>query len=290
MGRQWWRGGYACECMILSVEDVVEPRLRAAGLLGGGQIVVFQYAYNDSVSASGGTHSEGGALDHGKGNDAETVIWRESGWADWQRGDPEDPHFDDHNHGIVQGCPHLSAAAADQVIDYTHGRNGLADGGPDKSPPVPPIDWDTAYDRYVSKGLFDMSDPIHTHRTVDADLDHDGDWHDIRIDDEANYSIASNTDALTVGITVHVAGLAVGETVDGVFRIASVEDGTPTTYPYTRTLVRAAGHGGTVTVHDTYNGGTGKAESGRSNRLRYALRTTSPTAKITTARIDGWRA
>lgn len=138
--------------MIQSIEDIIEPRLRAAGHLGSTeQVRVFQYAYSTSTSASGNTHAGGGSLDHKKGNDAETKIWRQCGVADWQRGTPQDPFFSDHNHGIWQGCPHLSAAAKRQIVEYRNGDDGLAGDGSDDSPRVAPITWQAAYDKYKSE-------------------------------------------------------------------------------------------------------------------------------------------
>jgi hypothetical protein len=186
-GKTWWRDGYACGCMIQSIEDVIEPRLRAAGCLGAGDTVdVYQYSYNTSVEASGGTHSGGGSLDHGKGSDAETVIWRECGVADWQRGDPQDPHFDDHNHGIWIGCPHVSGAADDQIDQYKAGCDGLAGWGPDQSPSVAYITWQDAYDKYAGTagGLFGMSTKVFKHRTKTVELGVHDDWKDLPLTDD----------------------------------------------------------------------------------------------------------
>src|SRR4051812_50048769 len=79
-GKTWWRDGYACGCMIQSIEDVIEPRLRDAGILGSSEkIYVYQQAYNSSVDASAGTHGEGGALDGQRGGDKELRMWRGRG-------------------------------------------------------------------------------------------------------------------------------------------------------------------------------------------------------------------
>ena len=138
-GKTRWRGRWACGCMIISIEQVIEPRLRAAGMLGATeQVHVLQGAYNTGVSASADTHARGGALDHRKGSDAETKIWRQCGVADWQRGTPQDTFFGDHNHGIWQGCPHLSAGARRQLNEYRAGDDGLAGDGSDDSPHVTP--------------------------------------------------------------------------------------------------------------------------------------------------------
>lgn len=222
-GKTWWREGYACGCMIQSIEDIVEPRLKAAGYKT--PVNIFQQAYNTSVEASGGTHSGGGALDHGKGSDGETVIWRECGWADWQRGSPEDSYFDDHNHGIVQGCPHLAGAAADQVVDYKNGRNGLADNGKDQSPHVAPITWTAAYDKYkgsTSGGVLGMTDTDKWSRSVDQNVAKDTEWHLMKIDDDDNLSLVTGPMSFVAICCLTVGGLAPGQVLQ--VRFARVYD------------------------------------------------------------------
>src|SRR6185312_17140492 len=174
-GKTWWREGYACGCMIQSIEDIVEPRLEAAGY--STPINIFQQAYNSSVSASAGTHGSGGALDHARASEGETRIWRECGWADWRRGSPYDS-MDDHNHGVVIGCPHLSGEAADQVYDYKCGRNGLADNGADPGPDVLYITWQDAYDKYAggSEGALGMSDVDKFGRNKDQSFTGNDKW------------------------------------------------------------------------------------------------------------------
>jgi hypothetical protein len=191
-GKTWWRNGYACGCMIQSIEDIVEPRLRAAGYLGATQWVdVYQYAYSGGVEASAGTHDGGGALDHRKGSDGETKIWRECGVSDWQRGSPEDTAFDDHNHGIWQGCPHLSSGAESQIDQYKAGCNGLSGWGPDQSPHVSPITWQDAYDKYIGNlgGLLGMSDWKKLSRTTEQTFTGDGEWKTVRMDEDDALSI-----------------------------------------------------------------------------------------------------
>jgi hypothetical protein len=214
-GKTYWRGGYVCGCIIQSVEDIVEPRLRDAGHLGDDeQITIFQHCYSGSVSASAGTHDGGGALDIEKTSDAETVIWRECGGAAWQRGTPEDYYFDDHTHIIWQGCPHLSSGAADQVVDYKNGRDGLADNGPDQSPHVKPITWQDAYDKYIgsTKGLLGMSDVDHFTGAAPQTIARDGKWHTVTLDDEGALSYLSGPKDLYIVVTnLELTGLGVGE-------------------------------------------------------------------------------
>lgn len=117
-----------------------------ARLLGGSvPLVATQGSWNTSVSASGGTHSGGGAIDITGENmttgqrDSLIAAMRQVGWAAWMR-TPYQSDWMWHCHGISvqpggkhdQGC--LSAAAHSQVVDYYEGRNGLASGAPDDGP------------------------------------------------------------------------------------------------------------------------------------------------------------
>lgn len=285
-GKTWWRGGYACGCMIQSVEDVIEPRL-------GYTTPIFQYAYNGSVSASAGTHDGGGALDHAKLSDSETVVWRESGVADWQRGSPEDTAFDDHNHGIWQGCSHLSSGAAGQIDQYNAGCNGLSGWGADQSPSVAPISWQAAYDKYVStepEGILGMAKTVYERRDKDDKVT-SADWKDLKINDDDGYSVVSGeTDQITCAANVQISGMKAGENFDLCWRIAKYKDGKETTYPYERNTHRVWGSGrATDTVGAVYNGGLPDVGDGYSPRLRLSYKTTSKTATVTSLICEGWK-
>ena len=218
-GKTWWRDGYACGCMIQSIEDIIEPRLRAAGKLGASEWVnAFQYAYNSSVGASAGTHSGGGALDHRKGDDAETKIWRECGVADWQRGTPEDTAFDDHNHGIWQGCPHVADDAASQLDQYDAGCNGLSGWGPDQSPHVDPISWQDAYDKYAGdttpaddEGILGMTELDRQHCSKDRVVKVSDDWWLILINDDGGSTLVEGPCKFTAEAFLQVTGLPPGD-------------------------------------------------------------------------------
>jgi hypothetical protein len=223
-GKTWWREGYACGCMIQTVEDILEPRLRAAGY--STPVNIFQQAYNSSVSASAGTHSGGGALDHARASEGETRIWRECGVADWRRGSPYDS-MDQHNHGVWIGCPHLSGDAADQVYDYKCGRNGLADNGSDPGPDVPYITWQDAYDKYngTAGGVLGMTDIEKYHASKDQKFTGNDQWQTITIDDEGEGALSFLTgpkDAFVVVACYAWSGLEVGEVVQ--FRYQGVSD------------------------------------------------------------------
>lgn len=102
-------------------------------------MIITQGSYSTGVSASAGTHSGGGAVDiraHDRTSAERLEIvasMRRVGFAAWLR-EPIPDVWPYHVHAIAVGCPDLSPAAADQVIDYKAGRNGLANNGPDDGP------------------------------------------------------------------------------------------------------------------------------------------------------------
>jgi len=100
---------------------------------------ITQGSYNTSVPASAMTHAGGGAVDiRAKTLTAAqrvTVLreLRPVGFAAWLR--HAGGSFPvDHFHAIAIGDPDLHPQAQDQVVDYRHGRNGLANNGPDDGP------------------------------------------------------------------------------------------------------------------------------------------------------------
>lgn len=97
---------------------------------------VVQGSYSSAVSASGGTHDRGGALDmhtrtHPRGTVDDMVkSLRMAGFAAWSRGRGNDS-FDPHIHAIAIDDRELSAAAANQVNEYFAGGDGLVGSAPD---------------------------------------------------------------------------------------------------------------------------------------------------------------
>jgi hypothetical protein len=97
---------------------------------------VVQGSYSSAVSASGGTHDRGGALDihtrtlpRGTVDDAVKAL-RMAGFAAWSRGRGHDS-FDPHIHAIAIGDRELSTAARNQVNEYFAGGDGLVGSSPD---------------------------------------------------------------------------------------------------------------------------------------------------------------
>lgn len=115
---------------------------------------VVQGSYSGSVSASGGTHDKGGAIDfhtrsYGKGAVDDMVkSLRMAGFAAWSRGRGADS-FDPHIHAIAIGDRELSPSASSQVQEYFNGGNGLVGSALDADRhlgrPVP--DWAKRFDR-----------------------------------------------------------------------------------------------------------------------------------------------
>lgn len=147
-----WRYGVAmCPCMIKTL-PMIEARLRGLGLirhdLAG---MIYQGCWNNTVAASAGTHSGGGAIDvhPSLATTAGLRAWRESGVAMWHRSRIPGL-WGEHAHGIWIGCPHLAPAAQNQVIDYRQHRNGLANNGPDTGPRVTYTTWQHAWSDWLA--------------------------------------------------------------------------------------------------------------------------------------------
>jgi len=225
-----WRGRTVCSCVKISVEQVIEPRLRAeCGWAANRKLRIFQGCYSNAVSKSGGTHGEGGALDTEKLNDAETRVARECGTTSWQRGTPQDTYFDDHNHWIFIGCPDLSPEASSQVTAYRRGKNGLANGGPDKSPRVAYITWQDALKKYKPKpppqkeGLLGMSTLNKFGNGKVQSWTGDGGWKTVKIDDKGGMVYLDKKTGLYIVVAGYdLVGLPVGAVCQ--FRFITVKD------------------------------------------------------------------
>ncbi len=93
-------------------------------------VFIVQGSYSNGVSASGGTHDGGGALDirsrHLSVANVKKLVkaLRMAGFAAWSRGYGKDS-FDPHIHAIAIGDRQLSGAARNQVAEYFRGGDGL---------------------------------------------------------------------------------------------------------------------------------------------------------------------
>jgi len=143
-----WRGVRVCDCMTGPLNEaarLVTAHAKTAGVPDF-YVTPIQGSYSTSTSASAGTHAGGGAIDitiKALSTAQENVLertMREVGFASWNR----QPSWysawfnkviyggwSAHNHSILNGCPHISPAAADQLAEYVRDENGLVGGDKD---------------------------------------------------------------------------------------------------------------------------------------------------------------
>lgn len=104
--------------------------LQAAEAILGRKFRVTQGSFNTGVSASAGTHDEGGVIDVVPIGYDEVKALRRVGFAAWNRL-KSDGFDDEHIHAIAVGDPTMAPAAKDQVASFFRGRNALRGQGPD---------------------------------------------------------------------------------------------------------------------------------------------------------------
>lgn len=115
----------------------------------GYPLTITQGCYNPGgVKQSAGTHDGGGVVDLAPWDWENKVrVLRNLGWAAWHRTPAEGP-WPEHIHAVMVDQGALSASAAEQVVQYRNGQNGLANHGPDTFPyrpnPVPVFDYQAA--------------------------------------------------------------------------------------------------------------------------------------------------
>lgn len=116
----------------VTLDQYTLNRLSAANKALGYDISLSQGSYNKGgVAASAGTHDGGGAMDvsiRGKSQSQINAIvgaLRQAGFAAWYR-TADEGKWSPHIHAIAIGNPWLSRGAAQQVKDYQHGGDGLA--------------------------------------------------------------------------------------------------------------------------------------------------------------------
>lgn len=131
MGKVSWRGhkfDQETKDMLVEVDKLVGPNV---------QIRPTQGSYSNSVGASAGTHSGGGAVDLSvaqlSASQIELVVFllRRVGFAAWHR-TPNEGNWGAHIHAINKTCTDLSPQAKSQVSAYKTGKSGLASGKPDR--------------------------------------------------------------------------------------------------------------------------------------------------------------
>lgn len=154
---QYVWGKRACGCQVQAAPMIEDKLGRRPRLYQG------SYSFAD---ASAGTHSRGGAWDtywSEVDTDREVLAWRECGTTM----SPRPAMSPLHGHGILIGCPHVSAAAARQVVDHRAGRNGLANRGRDRYPrPRLLLTWRQALGRWRAQQAAKRPAPINVDREV----------------------------------------------------------------------------------------------------------------------------
>lgn len=114
--------------MLVEVDRLVGPHVPVRPSQG---------SYSNSVSASAGTHSGGGAVDLSAKDltsfqkDLLVFALRRVGFAAWRR-TPNEGKWNEHIHAIAIGGPDLASGAAKQVVAYKAGLSGLKSGKPDR--------------------------------------------------------------------------------------------------------------------------------------------------------------
>lgn len=133
-----YRGEWACPCQLEWL-PVYERALRYFDVIGPNEIVDYAQLIG-FFSGSGNTHAGGGAQDYWLvGSRGDRAVWvaRQMGAdATWRRPAGWDgPGSDEHVHGVLRGCPHLSSAAQAQISAVDSGGDGL--GGTSTPDPGP---------------------------------------------------------------------------------------------------------------------------------------------------------
>ncbi len=130
-GRKW----PACECLIEWLTAYQNELLRRGVIRES--IDVYQLI--GDAPASAGVHKYGGCYDIAQKSTEALWVARNMGSAAWGRdNDPNDgqPDMDNHQHGVLVGCPH-NVNARYQIPALQANRNGLGRngmGGPDDGP------------------------------------------------------------------------------------------------------------------------------------------------------------
>lgn len=127
----------------LVVDDRTLAKLRLAERRLGHTFVIVQGSWrgDSGAAASAGTHDRGGVIDLRSwdipasiGIDRAVLELRKAGLIAWYRTSAQG--FDPHIHCIDYGNPDLAPSAANQVVAWKAGRNGLASAGTDDGPRV----------------------------------------------------------------------------------------------------------------------------------------------------------
>ena len=123
--------------------------LNEAEYLLGEKVPLYQGSYHKGVGASAGTHDKGGVIDnhpHTSKHTPDQIVraLRRVGFAAWHR-KAVTGLWGEHIHAVDMQNKDLTPIAAQQVVAYKKGFNGLGHlgmGGPDDGPRVRIQTWD----------------------------------------------------------------------------------------------------------------------------------------------------
>lgn len=114
------------------VDRYTDYNLRLAEQRLGYPLTIVQGSYHKGVSASAGTHDGGGVVDLLPWDwDTKVRVLREVGFAAWHRPAIKGL-WAEHIHAVLIGNERLAPLAAQQVMAYRNGRDGLKSNRPDK--------------------------------------------------------------------------------------------------------------------------------------------------------------
>lgn len=137
------------------------------------------------------------------------------------------------------------------------------------------------------EGILGMTTQIWGHASDDQKLQADGDWHDLIINDDGDYTVVKGkTDQIVATANVLLAGLAEGESFDLCWREAKFKDGQATQYTSTRGPRGPSVNRGNIEA--SYAGKLNSYDGGWSARLRLSYRTQSKTASVRSVVVEGW--
>jgi len=188
LARNPWRGRSNVDAMTA---DAIEKAEAHAGFV----FSVTQGSYQNSVSASAGTHDLGGVVDlstRGLSTAQKARMiraLRQVGFAAWRRVPAQGP-WPEHVHAVLGGHPLMADVAERQWNSYLAGRNGLANNARDDGPrlnPIPTYSWKED----------DMTPADHARiekaieRIVHAEIEKAGDTIKIDVGKSAKWSLAT---------------------------------------------------------------------------------------------------
>lgn len=159
----------------------------------------------DSGGGVGDTHSAGGVADTKQHNDETIRAIREAGAAGWLRDQSHGGFTTTHCHFVVDGCPHASNSAKDQVTAYRNGRDGLLANGHSYGPNVSPRTYRQALAQLTSgpvatlTGTPTQAKPKKFRRRIDYPLKRSKSFHSVPItDDGTRYACATGPGTIFV--------------------------------------------------------------------------------------------